>query len=79
MPAFRYYAGLGLSYITRVTSGYYQLMDAQCGYTAIDLHKLSSVALGGVHRRYGWGNAFLSLLNVLISSTIVNSPSPRTI
>ena len=39
--------------------GFYKLSDAQCGYTALDLHWLSKIPISRLYPRYGFPNDLL--------------------
>jgi glycosyltransferase involved in cell wall biosynthesis len=65
MPATRIAGNLALSLVTRMTSGYRQLFDSQCGYTAITRAALELVDLDRVFPRYGYPNDLLARLHVV--------------
>jgi glycosyltransferase involved in cell wall biosynthesis len=62
MPASRMMGNIVLSYLTRVASGYGQVFDSQCGYTAANRRALSIILSGSVFPRYGYPNDILSRL-----------------
>ena len=64
MPASRIVGNLVLSAATRVTSGYRDVFDSQCGYTAIHRGALSTIELAKLFPRYGYPNDLLSRLRV---------------
>lgn len=59
MPASRLVGNVVLSYLTRVASGYAQVFDSQCGYTAANRRALSVILGGEVFPRYGYPNDLL--------------------
>jgi glycosyltransferase involved in cell wall biosynthesis len=63
MPAARLVGNLLLSAATRVTSGYRDVFDSQCGYTAITRRALERVDLDRVFPRYGYPNDLLARLH----------------
>jgi glycosyltransferase involved in cell wall biosynthesis len=65
MPPARIVGNLVLSAMTRVTSGYRNIFDSQCGYTAIHRRALELLELDLLWRRYGYPNDLLSRLHVL--------------
>ncbi len=65
MPAARIAGNLALSLVTRMTSGYRQMFDSQCGYTAITRAALELVDLDRVFPRYGYPNDLLARLHVV--------------
>ena len=63
MPPARIAGNLALSWVTRWTSGYRDLFDSQCGYTAITRAALERVDLDRVFPRYGYPNDLLARLH----------------
>lgn len=59
MPAIRYWGNRVLSIITGRLIDKLSLRDAQCGYTALNLHWLSSLPLAELYPRYGFPNDVL--------------------
>jgi glycosyltransferase involved in cell wall biosynthesis len=64
MPGLRYWGSQVLSRLTRLSSGYHELMDSQCGYTAATRAILERIDLGAVYDRYGVPNDLLMRLNL---------------
>ncbi len=64
MPKMRIVGNLLLSAATRWTSGYRDVFDSQCGYTAIHRRALASIDLDSLFPRYGYPNDLLSRLHV---------------
>ncbi len=63
MPATRLVGNVLLSLATKVTAGYWDLFDSQCGYTAIHRAALESINLDRVFARYGYPNDVLARLH----------------
>lgn len=63
MPLVRMTGNLALSLLTRVTSGYREVMDSQCGYTAVEARTLSQLDLDALYPRYGYPNDLLAHLH----------------
>jgi glycosyltransferase involved in cell wall biosynthesis len=63
MPKVRLLGSLGLSMLTRISSGYPGIWDSQCGYTAVTRQALAGIDLESVYRRYGFPNDFLAHLH----------------
>jgi glycosyltransferase involved in cell wall biosynthesis len=59
MPWWRFTGGQVLSLLTRLTSGYWQLSDSQCGYTAISAEALRRLPLDLLYPGYGYPNDLL--------------------
>ena len=64
MPAERLVGNLALSWLTRLTSGYWRMFDSQCGYTAISRRALEAVE-GRFFSRYGYPNDLLARLRAV--------------
>ncbi|PIQ97130.1 MAG: ribonuclease BN [Nitrospinae bacterium CG11_big_fil_rev_8_21_14_0_20_56_8] len=64
IPRYRYIGNAVLSLLTKVASGYWQIADSQCGYTAISKRALERVDLDGIYPRYGMPNDMLVQLNI---------------
>ena len=64
MPRFRLLGNLLLSYLTKVASGYWAVLDPQNGYTAISLAALRRTDVEGMYEYYGYCNDLLVKLNV---------------
>lgn len=60
MPASRRIGNYGLTFLTRVVSGCWNLMDSQCGYTALRLDFLDRLPLEWLYPRYGFPNDMLA-------------------
>lgn len=64
MPMPRFVGNHLFSFLTRLTSGYREVRDSQCGYTAASSHILERIDLGSVYARYGFPNDILAHLNI---------------
>ena len=62
MPTVRFLGNWALTGLTRLSSGYWHLRDAQCGYTAIRREALQSIDLAAMYPRYGYPNDLLARL-----------------
>lgn len=64
IPRLRYLGNSALSLLTKVASGYWNVADSQCGYTAISKEALNCLALEKIYPRYGMPNDLLIKLNM---------------
>jgi glycosyltransferase involved in cell wall biosynthesis len=64
MSKWRFVGNTILTFITKFSSGYWNLMDPQNGYTAISLKTLDRLNLDTIYTRYGYCNDLLVKLNV---------------
>ena len=62
MPFARFLGNHVLTALTRLSSGYREVRDSQCGYTAIGRSALARLDLAAVHARYGYPNDLLAHL-----------------
>jgi glycosyltransferase involved in cell wall biosynthesis len=60
MPRLRIFGNLCLSVMTRPASGYRDILDSQCGYTAASADLLRKIDFDRVYPRYGFPNDFLA-------------------
>jgi glycosyltransferase involved in cell wall biosynthesis/CheY-like chemotaxis protein len=63
MPRWRFFGNTLLSLLTKIASGYWQLMDPQNEYTAISRRALERLDLNKIYPRYGYCNDILVKLN----------------
>ena len=63
MPAARIAGNVALSLATRLTSGYWELFDSQCGYTVASRRALAVIDAAGLFPRYGYPNDLLARLH----------------
>ncbi|WP_458205190.1 glycosyltransferase family 2 protein [Haladaptatus sp. NG-SE-30] len=64
MSAWRSFGNWLLTFLTKVASGYWGMVDPQNGYTAISGRALSAIDIEAVYDDYGFANALLVRLNV---------------
>jgi len=62
MPWVRFVGNVGLSWLTRISTGWHHLFDSQCGYTAADRRALAALLRVPLFPRYGFPNAVLLAL-----------------
>ncbi|WP_254862687.1 glycosyltransferase family 2 protein [Halovivax gelatinilyticus] len=63
MSSFRLFGNVLLSLLTKVSSGYWQMVDPQNGYTAISKEALEALDLDSLYEQYGFSNDVLVALN----------------
>ena len=64
IPHHRYIGNSILSMLTKIASGYWHVIDTQCGYTAISKRAMKLVDLDNIYPRYGMPNDLLVKLNI---------------
>lgn len=64
MPLYRLYGNAVLTFLTKFATGYWQLMDPQCAFSAISKRALSKIPIEQMTRRYGYNADLLNLLNI---------------
>lgn len=64
MSAWRFIGNTILTFLTKFSSGYWNLMDPQNGYTAISHRALERINLDTIYPRYGYLNDLLVKLNI---------------
>ncbi|MBV0894320.1 glycosyltransferase family 2 protein [Microbacterium sp. NC79] len=76
MPGHRVFGNVVLSFMTKLSSGYWNLFDPQNGYTAVRTEVLKRIDLSSVAERYSFENDLLIKLNILqVSATDVPIPA----
>jgi glycosyltransferase involved in cell wall biosynthesis len=65
MPLARFVGNCVLTRLTRFTSGYKDVNDSQCGFTAVNARMLRSLDLESLYQRYGFPNDILAHLHTL--------------
>ena len=64
MPQYRFWGNAMLTILTKFATGYYSLMDPQCGYTAIRNSTLRMIPITKMTRGYGYNADILCMLNI---------------
>lgn len=64
MPLYRLIGNAILTILTKFATGYYALMDPQCGYTAIKNKTLEYIPIERMTRGYGYNADILCMLNI---------------
>lgn len=64
MPKIRFIANAGLSMLNKIASGYWNVSDPQCGYTAITRKALKILPLDLISKGYHFENSMLLNLNL---------------
>jgi len=64
IPHARYLGNSGLTFLTKIASGYWHVTDSQTGYTALNKRALRLLPLEDIYPRYGMPNDFLVTLNI---------------
>jgi glycosyltransferase involved in cell wall biosynthesis len=64
IPRGRFLGNSVLSLLTKIASGYWHIVDSQCGYTAIGRRALHAIDWDCMYKRYGQPNDLLVRLNV---------------
>ena len=75
MSKWRFFGNSILTFLTKMASGYWQMMDPQNGYTAISGRALERISLDSIYPRYGYCNDLLVKLNVW-GFRVINVPHP---
>ena len=63
MSKWRFLGNSILTFLTKISSGYWKTMDPQNGYTAISQYALENVGISGMYEYYGYCNDLLVKLN----------------
>lgn len=64
MPLERFIGNHVLTWATKLTSGFFDVNDSQCGYTAASTAMLTAMNLDVLYPRYGFPNDFLAELRI---------------
>ncbi len=64
MPRYRFFGNALLTILTKFATGYYPLMDPQCGYTAIKNSALRVIPIDRMTKGYGYNADILCMLNI---------------
>jgi len=76
IPRYRYLGNAALSLLTKMASGYWNVADFQCGYTAMSRAALEILPLEKIYPRYGMPNDLLIKLNMQNSRVMDVSVRP---
>ncbi len=64
MPLYRFLGNAVLTILTKFATGYYRLMDPQCGYTVIKNSVLAQIPIQDMTCGYGYNADILTMLNI---------------
>ena len=64
MPAYRFWGNNILTLLTKFSTGYWHVVDPQCGYTAISYKAISSIPITEMIKGYGYNAHILYMLNL---------------
>lgn len=77
MPKIRYFGNATLSFLTKIASGYWHVMDSQSGFRAINKKMLRLIDWDKLYKRYGYPNDILVRLNVY-NARVIDIPLEPT-
>jgi glycosyltransferase involved in cell wall biosynthesis len=75
MPAVRRFGNLGLSFLTKLASGYWNVFDPTNGYLAIHMETFQALDSQQIHRRYFFETSMLLELS-LARAVVLDVPMP---
>jgi glycosyltransferase involved in cell wall biosynthesis len=75
MPKIRLFGNSGLSFLVKIASGYWNMMDPTNGYTAINLESLTKLDLEKIDHRYFFETDMLINLNIQ-EAVVLDIPIP---
>lgn len=64
MPKYRFVGNNILTLLTKFATGYWHVVDPQCGYTAISLKAISTIPIDTMIKGYGYNAHILYMLNM---------------
>ena len=64
MPRHRYFGNAILTLLTKFATGYWRVIDPQCGYTAISREALTTIPIEKMVKGYGYNAHILYMLNL---------------
>ena len=64
MSKWRFFGNAILSFLTKIATGYWQILDSQNGYTAISKKALERIDLNDIYPYYGYNGDILTKLNI---------------
>lgn len=65
MPKYRLIGNSFLTILTKFATGYWHIIDPQCGYTAISKKALQTIHIAKMTKGYGYNADILTMLNIL--------------
>ena len=65
MPKARKFGSVVLTFMTKMSSGYWHIFDSQCGFTAMRAHLLKMIDLDAIAQDYFFENDMLIWLNTV--------------
>ncbi len=73
MPKTRKFGSVVLTFMTKMSSGYWHIFDSQCGFTAMRAHLLKMIDLDAIANDYFFENDMLIWLNT-VDARVVDVP-----
>lgn len=64
MPTYRFIGNIISTFLTKFATGYWPLIDPQCGYTAISNRALAKIDIASMKKGYGYNADILNRLNI---------------
>ena len=64
MPKLRFFGNSVLTFMSKLGSGYWHMLDSQCAYSAISLKALKTIPFDEITPRYGYNTDLMNLLNI---------------
>lgn len=64
MPRYRFFGNAVLTILTKFATGYYFIMDPQCGYTTLKNSALCKIPIEKMTKGYGYNADILCMLNI---------------
>jgi glycosyltransferase involved in cell wall biosynthesis len=64
MPGYRFVGNSILTFLTKFATGYWHIVDPQCGYTAISKKALNRIPIADMTKGYGYNAHILNMLNI---------------
>ena len=75
MPKMRMIGNIGLTFLTKLASGYWNIFDPNNGFTAVHYQTLSLINPANIHHRYFFESSLLVELNRL-RAVVIDIPMP---
>ncbi|MCI5065274.1 glycosyltransferase family 2 protein [bacterium] len=64
MPKYRFFGNSALTLLTKFATGYWRVIDPQCGYTVIGKRALATIPIESMIKGYGYNADILNMLNL---------------